>query len=498
MNKKIISVITAFSLAIGFCGCGKSKDVPAEAGVVATNVEVAEATIGSIESTVTYNGSVKSVSTGSVAPKASGAVTAIYVQVGDKVKAGQVLMTIDETSYKHSLSQAQAAYAQAEAGYSQAQASLAQTESSRKSAEAAYAQAQAGYNQALAAYDSAVAAYENVKNGSTVQTEININQSVSTAQSAYDTALDNYNRQKALFDIGAISQVALDSAKTSLDNALVALNTAKQNAEVTSSVTVPQSIAGAEAGVNQARAALQQAEAGKMQAQAGIDQANFAVGQINATIEQAKAGMEQAKVAVNMAKDSLANCKVKAPISGYIASKNVVIGQTAAQGVEAFSVKNPDLLEVEINVTEAVIGSLEVGTKAVVTVKSAGDEQIEGNVSALGETKDAVTGLYLVKVSVPSAGGAVKDGMIAATLLTTGSVENAVIIPQDSVFVSDEETYVYVAEGDIAVKKTITTGMSDEEHIEVLTGLTAGEKVITEGREFLSEKNNAIKIVSGD
>lgn len=495
MNRKIISIILAAALTASLAGCGKGNKAAQVEEDSATNVKVSTAVIGSVESTVSYNGDIKSVSTGSVTPEAAGTVAAIYAEVGDLVKAGQVLMTIDDSNYRHSLSQAQAAYKQAEAGYSQAQASISQSESALKSAEAAYAQAEAGYNQTKAGYDSAVAAYENIKNGSTVQSGISMNQAVTSAQTAYDNALDNYNRQKALFDIGAISQVALDSAKTALDNAKLALDTAKQNAQLNENVMAPQSIAAAEAGVNQAKAAMEQAQAGKMQAQAGVEQAKSSRKQIDATIEQAKAGMEQAKVAVSMAQEALANCKVKAPISGYIASKNVVIGQTAAQGMEAFSIKNPDMLEVEIKVTEAVIGNLGVGTKAKINVKAAGTENADGVISALGETKDAMTGMYLVKVSVPSEEG-IKDGMIAEVELTTGFAENVLIIPQSSIFVAEEETYVYVAEGDKAVKKVIETGLTNEENAEVVSGLAEGDAVITEGKDFLSEKNNLIRIIS--
>ena len=50
----------------------------------------------------------------------------------------------------------------------------------------------------------------------------------------------------------------------------------------------------------------------------------------------------------------------------------------------------------------------------------------------------------------------------------------------------------------MAVKAVVETGLSDEEYIEVVSGLQEGDKVITEGKEFLSEKNNAIKITSNE
>ena len=409
MNKKAVSLITALALAASFAGCGKKAEKQEQK--TATNVTVSEAKISSIESTVSYTGEVKAASSASVSPKASGEIKAVYAEIGDFVKAGAVLMKIDSSSY------------------------------------------QLSYNQAKAAYNSAVAAYNNVKNGSNAQTQVSMNQNLSNAQSAYDTARDNYNRQKSLFDIGAISQVALDAAKTQLDNASVALETAKASANLSANVIEPQSEA------------------------------------------SAKAAVDQAKAAVDLAANSLANCTVTAPISGYISSKNASVGQTAAQGMEVFGIKNSDSVDVEINVTESVIGSLSVGTSAKIDIKSAKIEGADGVVSVLGEAKNDTTGMYPVKVSINNADGKIKVGMMADVSLVTDKVDGVLTISQNSVLKSGDKEYVYVADGKKAVKKDIETGITDGKNVEVLSGISEGDKVITDGKEYLSETNNDIKIV---
>ena len=409
MNKKAVSLITALALAASFAGCGKKAEKQEQKA--ATNVTVSEAKISSIESTVSYTGEVKAASSASVSPKASGEIKAVYAEIGDFVKAGTVLMKIDSSSY------------------------------------------QLSYNQAKAAYNSAVAAYNNVKNGSNAQTQVSMNQNLSNAQSAYDTARDNYNRQKSLFDIGAISQVALDAAKTQLDNASVALETAKASANLSANVIEPQSEA------------------------------------------SAKAAVDQAKAAVDLAANSLANCTVTAPISGYISSKNASVGQTAAQGMEVFGIKNSDSVDVEINVTESVIGSLSVGTSAKIDIKSARIEGADGVVSVLGEAKNDTTGMYPVKVSINNADGKIKVGMMADVSLVTDKVDGVLTISQNSVLKSGDKEYVYVADGKKAVKKNIETGITDGKNVEVLSGISEGDKVITDGKEYLSETNNDIKIV---
>lgn len=408
--KKIVSVLTICTLLFAFSGCGK-KDAK-EQTTAATNVTVSAAKNSDIESTLEYTGEVKASSSASVSANVSGTVKGIYAEIGDYVTRGSVLMTIDSSTY------------------------------------------QLSYNQARAAYNSAVAAYNNVKNGSNAQSQVSMNQSLSNAQSAYDTALDNYNRQKSLFDIGAISQVTLDAAKTQLDNAKVALDTAKASADLNQSVIAPQSEA------------------------------------------SAKAAVEQAKAAMDLAADSLSKCTVTAPISGYIATKNAAVGQMASPGVEAFSIKDSESVDIEINVTESVIGKINVGTEARINIKSAGLEDITGTVSVAGEAKNDATGMFTVKVSIPNHDGNIKVGMLADVRITTEKVEDTLVIPADSVLKADDECYVYVANGEKAEKKTVETGVTDGENIEILSGIKSGDKVIVEGKDFISEKNNKIKIVT--
>ena len=408
--KKIISVLTICTLLFAFAGCGKKESSAPEA--TATNVTVSKAKKSDIESTLEYTGEVKASSQASVSANVSGTVKGLYAEIGDYVTKGALLMTIDSSAY------------------------------------------QLSYNQARAAYNSAVAAYNNVKNGSNAQSQVAMNQNLANAQSAYDTALDNYNRQKSLFDIGAVSQVALDAAKTQLDNAKIALDTVKASADLNQNVIAPQSEA------------------------------------------SAKAAVEQAQAAMALAADSLSKCTVTAPISGYVASRNASIGQMASPGVEAFSIKDSESVDIEINVTESVIGKINVGTEAKINIKSAELENIKGTVSVTGEAKNDATGMFTVKVSIPNSDGKIKVGMLADIIITTEKVEDTLIIPADAVFQDNDKYCVYIADGEKAIKKNVETGVTDGESIEILSGIKSGDKVIVEGKDFISEKNNKIRIVT--
>jgi len=508
MKKKIISIGLICTLALSFAGCGKKEDkkIPE---TTATNVKVSAVQKGDIGKTISYTGEIKSTSTASVSAKVSANIEKIHVEVGDYVKAGDVLMTLDSTQYRLAYNQALAAKSSAEASKKSAQAakrsaeaSKNQAEASKKQALAAMTSAEAAKSGAEAAKSGAEASYNNVSGGSLEQSKVSMNQAVANAQSAYDSALDNYNRQKALYDIGAISKVALDSAETSLNSAKIALNAAKANAELNENVVIPQTEAGANAGVSQAdagvaqaTAGINQAEAGITQAEAGITQATAGITQAEAGITQAEAGIKQSEVALDIAKTNLANCTIVAPISGYITSKNASIGQMASPGIEIFSIKNAEMLDAELSVTESVISSVEEGALALVSVKSAHLNDIKGKISLVGKAKNDATGMYTVKVAIPNDDGKIKIGMIADVSLPTESVQNVLTVDFDALTLKNGKYFVYVADGDKAVKKDVEIGITDGNKAEVKSGLKVGDKVVTDGKDFLSEKNNKIKII---
>lgn len=523
MNKKIISVIMILALAVSFCGCGKD-DKKQALDSTAVNVTITKAERGDVTQSVNYTGEVKAVSVASVSSKVSATVKQIHVDVGDYVKEGDVIMTLDSTQYALAQDQANAAYNSALAAKNSAVAARESAVAMKKSAAAAKQSANAakeganaakeGANaakqSAVAAKSGAEASYNNVTGGSLEQSKVSMNQAVANAQSAYDTALENYNRQKALYDIGAISEVAFDSAETTLNNAKVALDSAKANANLNENVVIPQTqasanagvsqadagISQAEAGISQANAGISQADAGIKQAEAGISQAEAGVTQADAGIKQADAGVNQARVAVDIAKDNLANCIIKAPISGYISSKNFNIGQMAAPGVEAFSIKDTTSLDVEISVTESVIASISKGTQAKIAIKSAKLKDIKGKVTAVGETKNEQTGMFTVKISIPNKGKKIKIGMLADVTLATEKAKKVVTANYDALIQKNNKYYVYVAKNNIAEKREVTVGITDGKKAQITKGIKAGETIILEGKDFLSEKNNRIRIVN--
>lgn len=458
--KKAAAAIIAATMLVTLVGCGEQP--VKETAQTATNITAYTVTSGDIANNGSYTGEIKEGGIAGVSAKVSAKVISINVDEGSYVNAGDVLAVLDSSDI------------------------------------------QLSYNQALAAYNSAKASYDMTANSTTVQAETQARQAVSSAQIEHDNALASYNREKALYDgdtslvaarnalndanlnysrmqqlfaLGSVSQIELDAAKTAAENA--------------------------QASVSSLEAAKQSTlEAAKTRYDNAVNNLKSAKETLNLTVNVtnekstsvAEANVASAKAALDIASHNLANTSITAPISGYIATKNLKNGQMTSPGVEIFSIVSTNSVEAEFNVTESVIPFVKVGTPAVVSVKSAGINDIEATVTSVNQTKNAQTGLYTVKVSIANSDNLLKVGMFADVKLTLETSENVVYIPLDAVLQADDTMYVYVTDGTTATKRELTLGISDGEYTEVTSGLSAGEQIVVKGKEYLSETNNLVNI----
>lgn len=396
--KKTISFLLTICLSIFIlAGCNNSDTDKNNTSAV--NVTVHKVTKNDINSEVSYTGEIKALEESDVAPKVSATIMELNYDIGDYVEAGDVLAVLDDTDYRLS------------------------------------------YNQTLAAYNSAVS--------SLTQMKTQLETAISSAQMEYNSALDNYNRQKVLFDAGAISKVTFESAETRLKNAELNLNSAKTNYNTT-------------VGSNQA---------------------------------SSQAAVDSAKAALDIASNSLNNTRIVSPISGYVANRNGNVGQIASAGSPMFSIKNSEVVNIEISVTESVIPYITTDTKAIINVETANAKKIEGLVSAVNTVKSPQTGMYTVRIKVDNKDENLKIGMMADVVLHTQTSENALIIPNDAIMQDDDGYYVYVVNKNIAEKRVIKIGVSNNDFTEIKSGLKENEVVVVSGKEYISDKNNTVNIV---
>lgn len=192
---------------------------------------------------------------------------------------------------------------------------------------------------------------------------------------------------------------------------------------------------------------------------------------------QAQAGVKQAQAGVEAAQLQLEYTQVTAPVSGIIREKNVTVNNMAMQGSTAYVITADSGSNVTFYVSEAVMKELTVGQQAKIERNG---EIYQATISENAGVADAESGLFKIKAQL-SENDAQKliAGTTVKITLATRRADQVMTIPVDSVYYEAQKAFVYCMEGNKAVKTEIETGITNNETVEVKSGLTKDSQIIT-------------------
>ncbi len=379
--KKLLCILLAALLLSALAGCGSQETETVLPAGVAVQVRTVERRDVATENRV--SGSVTSDSETSIYVASTAKCTAVYFEAGDTVEKGDVICTLDLDS------------------------------------------TQASYNAAKISYDSAAASY---------------NQQKALLDKQLALAKQNVENTKALYEIGAASQLEID-----------------------------------------------QAELQVLQLQAARD----------STLSQLRAGMESYRSSLeqlNLVMDDVdADGNVIAPASGMLAALTATEGGYVSSSYPVAVISGAEQMKVTVYVSEALVPKLAIGDAAHVSVASA-DAEFTGVIRSVEQTPNMQTRLYGVVLSVPGNIPGLISGMFADVTFFTETRADALAVPSEAILTANGEQYVFVAEGGVAVRTSVTTGLTGDGVTEILSGLAAGQKLVVVGQQYLSD-GDAVRIV---
>jgi RND family efflux transporter MFP subunit len=213
---------------------------------------------------------------------------------------------------------------------------------------------------------------------------------------------------------------------------------------------------------------------------------------IQLAFDAAAAVLEQALAGLNMARHALDVSLMKAPFSGVIASKNAEVGDVINPMMGGFgggaggvlTLMDYSKIKLAVAVSSEDIGRIRKGQEAILRVGSLPGREFRGTVRVVNQTADPLNKKFGVEVVVDNPDGALRPGTFGDVVFEVASHENALIVPQIAVL---ENSYVFVAEGNKAVKKNVVLGLQNTTMVEVLNGLAEGDLAIVEGNFGLEE-----------
>ena len=202
--------------------------------------------------------------------------------------------------------------------------------------------------------------------------------------------------------------------------------------------------------------------------------------------------LKSAKAQEAVARKSLGDTKLYAPSAGYISTKFAEVGENVSPGVPIAKLVNISSVKVKIAVPEDDIQRIAKSSSMKIVVPALGNREFSGHVTERGVSADPRSRTYEVKATVLNHDRKLLPGMICQVFTNYMQGTTGVFIPANLVQLDiDNKTFVWVVNGDKALKREITISNETAQGAQVSGGLSAGDKLIIAGQQKVS---NGMKV----
>lgn len=499
-------------------------------------IKTAKVERGDVVSSVSATGVLEALTTVDVKSNVGGRVDVLAVDVGTRVKKGQLIARIDPTDTVSSFKQAKADYEAAQARLDQARFNLslqfqqnsAQIKQARQqllSAQAKELQARRqskvqpeltrlSIRQARANLNSAKEDLNQLQNATIPQAKAQAQANYNQAMSDQETMRRDLERQKTLLKKGFVPISTVDTSEQHYATAQASIMTTKARLDTLDQQFQAQ-VEAAKARVQQAQAMLATAQQNEMQneirnqdwqaAKAAVEQAHAELSLALANQQQqavkqrditaAQAQLEKTRAGLNSATTQLGYVTILAPRNGIVLQKYIEQGTIIASGrssvvagTNIIQLGDVSRMFITCKVDETDVGSVEVGQQVDVKVDAYPNELFEGKVIRVDPqaTVEQNVTTIPVKVEVLDPDIRLKPGMNADCDFITAKRENVLVVP-NSALRENEGSYEVsmmqaggTARSAVMVPRQVEVGVAGPDTTEIRSGLKEGEQIVTE------------------
>lgn len=214
-------------------------------------------------------------------------------------------------------------------------------------------------------------------------------------------------------------------------------------------------------------------------------------------LDDARVAGESAAIELERAEKELSDATIVSPSKGVITEKYIEKGTLVNIGSRIVSIVDISKLKVRLNVSEGNIYLLNTGDKAEITTSVYPGVKFNGTISFISPKGDESHN-YQVEIVIPNSDvHPLKAGTFVKAEIRLPSKGNSIYIPREALQGSMSDASVYVVKGDKAVSLPITTGNSNNDFLEVTSGINEGDEVITSGFVNL-EDGKTIRVVDNN
>jgi membrane fusion protein, heavy metal efflux system len=199
-------------------------------------------------------------------------------------------------------------------------------------------------------------------------------------------------------------------------------------------------------------------------------------------------GLPQEAIARIREEHTVATLHLPAPIGGTIIERNIVIGQAIEPNVALMRIIDTSIMLVEGEAFEDVLPVLQLGQKVRVVIAAYPDEIFEGKINFISPTVNPTKRTIPVWAEVVNRRGLLKQDLFAQVYVIVGEQRRSLTIPVEALISAEGSEFAFVERDGVYLRADLGLGTRDDRFAEVKRGLTAGDRVVTDGNRQLYTK----------
>ena len=212
-----------------------------------------------------------------------------------------------------------------------------------------------------------------------------------------------------------------------------------------------------------------------------------------AQLDLARAQNTQSTARLEELRINLQNTIIVSPVDGFIARRAVDPGAFVGQNAPIVDVVDIGRVRLVANIVEKDLKSLQTGDDTRVEVDAFPGEMFTGRVARVAPVLDPATRTASIEIEIPNPGFRLKPGMYARVTVTTDERKDALVVPSNAVVDTGGRRGVFLAaEYSMVAFRAVTVGVEVDTQIEIVDGVSEGDRVVTTGAAGLRDGDRVV------
>ena len=191
----------------------------------------------------------------------------------------------------------------------------------------------------------------------------------------------------------------------------------------------------------------------------------------------------------------LSKMNISAPFAGVIVDLPYFTpGTKVNSGAQVVSVMSYEKMFLDINLPEKSISEVSVGQDVLITNYTIAEDTLHASISELSPAISTETRTFKGKLLINNPDLKLRPGMFVKADIVTAQKDSAIVVPKTMLLTSGRGKIVFVVDQSTAVERQITTGIENQEFVEVVSGLKVEERLVVKGYETL-RNNSKVKVI---